>query len=72
MLSRTQKQLCEVILAEDIVDRLVQGHVISGADRQEVMTPGKNLDRMQILMSKVAVVVVVVVGGGGGGDGGGW
>ena len=55
MLNRTQRQLCDAVLAEDIVDRLVQGHVINFADKQEILTPGKNQDRMQILVSKVSV-----------------
>ena len=53
VLSRTHRQLCDAVLAEDIIDRLVQGHVISLAEKQEILTPRKNQDRMQILLSKV-------------------
>ncbi|KAL8591300.1 hypothetical protein ACOMHN_041641 [Nucella lapillus] len=53
VLSKCQRQLCDVVMAEEIVDRLVQGHVINFADRQEILTPGKNQDRMQILLSKI-------------------
>ncbi|XP_076434990.1 uncharacterized protein LOC143274892 [Babylonia areolata] len=53
VLNRCHRQLCDMVMAEDIVDRLVQGHVFNFADRQEILTPGKNLDRMQILLSKM-------------------
>ncbi|KAK7087286.1 uncharacterized protein [Littorina saxatilis] len=53
VVSKTHRQLCDSVMAEDIVDRLVQGHVIHFADRQEILTPGKNQDRMQILLSKI-------------------
>lgn len=60
MLSKVHRQLIESVMVDDIIDRLIQGHVIKVGDKQDVMTPSKNQERMQILLSKVSALILRV------------
>ena len=53
VITKCYKMLHDNVQAEDVLDRLQQGGVVKVTDRQEVMAPSRNLDRMQILLPKV-------------------
>ncbi|GFO37716.1 nlr family card domain-containing protein 4-like [Plakobranchus ocellatus] len=53
VITQTYKLLTDHVQPEDVLDRLQQGQVVKVHDRQEIMAPSKNSDRMQILLPKI-------------------
>ncbi|XP_012937299.1 uncharacterized protein LOC101849611 [Aplysia californica] len=53
VITKCYKLFHDTVQAEDVLDRLQQGQVVKVTDRQEIMAPSKNVDRMQILLPKI-------------------